>query len=69
MADSSTEKQGLYLPGTRLPIVSPEKIREERPDYIVFLAWNLKEEFSQMLEYTREWGCKFITFIPETEVF
>lgn len=69
VADSSTEKQGLYLPGTRLPIVSPEKIREERPDYIVFLAWNLKEEFSQMLEYTREWGCKFITFIPETEVF
>ena len=69
VADSSTEKQGLYLPGTRLPIVSPEKIREERPDYIVFLAWNLKEEFSQLLEYTREWGCKFITFIPETEVF
>ena len=69
VADSSTAKQGLYLPGTRIPIAAPDKIKEAKPDYIVFLAWNLKEELSQLLEYTREWGCKFITFIPETEVF
>jgi len=69
VADSSTAKQGLYLPGTRIPIVSPDRIREEKPDYIVLLAWNLKDEISGLLEYTREWGCRLITFIPETEVF
>ena len=69
VADSSTAKQGLYLPGTYIPIVSPDVIIEEKPDYIIFLAWNLKEEFSYILEYTREWNCKFITFIPELEVF
>ncbi|MCI8454958.1 MAG: class I SAM-dependent methyltransferase [Lachnospiraceae bacterium] len=69
VADSSIPKQGLYLPGTRIPIVSPERIREEKPDYIVLLAWNLRDEFSELLAYTREWGCKLITFIPRTEVF
>lgn len=69
VADSSSEKQGLYLPGTRIPIVSPEMIREKKPDYIILLAWNIREELAGLLEDTREWGCKFITFIPETEVF
>ncbi len=69
VADSSTAKQGLYLPGTRIPIVSPDVIAKERPDYIVLLAWNLKDEFTELLDYTREWGCKFITFIPELDIF
>lgn len=69
VADSSTAKQGLYLPGTRIPIVSPDVILKEKPDYIVLLAWNLKDEFTEVLSYTREWGCKFITFIPELDVF
>lgn len=68
-ADSSVAKQGLYLPGTRIPITSLDKIREIKPNYIVFLAWNLKEELAQTLEYTREWNCKFITFIPEVTIF
>lgn len=69
VADSSTAKQGLYLPGTLIPIVSPEIIKNEKPDYIVLLAWNLKDEFSDLLSYTREWGCKLITFIPEVDIF
>lgn len=69
VADSSTEKQGMYLPGTRIPIVSPDMIKQEKPDYIILLPWNLKEELTGVLEYTREWGCKFITFIPEREIF
>lgn len=69
VADSNKEKQGMYLPGTRIQIVSPEKIIDEKPDYIVILPWNLKDEISSLLEYTREWGCKFITFIPKVEVF
>lgn len=69
VADSSSAKQGCFLPGTQIPIVSPEKIKEEKPDYIILLPWNLRQELCELLEYTREWGCKFITFIPETEVF
>lgn len=69
VADSSPEKQGLYLPGTCIPIMSPDMIRMEKPDYIILLPWNLKNELAQVLDYTREWGCKFITFIPQVEVF
>lgn len=69
VSDSSTEKQGLFLPGTRIPITDIEKIKEEMPDYIVFLAWNLRDEFTDLLSFTREWGCKFITFIPNAEIF
>lgn len=69
VADSSVAKQGLYLPGTRIPIVNPEVIKTEKPDYIILLAWNLKDELSELLEYTREWGCKLITCIPQVEVF
>ena len=69
VVDSSPEKQGMFLPGTRIPIVGPEKIMEVKPDYIIFLPWNLRAELSELLEYTRRWGCKFITFIPEKEIF
>lgn len=69
VADSSAEKQGLFLPGTLIPIKSPEAIREEKPDVIIFLPWNLKEELTSLLAYTRDWGCQFMTCIPELEVF
>lgn len=69
VADSSVSKQGLYLPGTRIPIVSPDQIAEEKPDYIVLLPWNLRDELEELLSYTRQWGCQLITFIPQTEVF
>jgi len=69
VVDSNPEKQGMYLPGTHIPIVSPDKIRDVKPDYIVFLPWNLRNELEGILGYTREWGCKFITFIPGTLVF
>lgn len=68
VADSSVEKQGLFLPGTRIPIVSPDEIKRQKPDYIILLAWNLKRELSELLAYTKEWGCKLIVFIPEIEV-
>ena len=65
VADSSTEKQGLFLPGTRIPIVAPNYIRERKPDYIVILPWNIKDEIADNLKYTKEWDCKLITFIPQ----
>lgn len=69
VADSSVEKQGLFLPGTRIPIVSPDEIRKRKPDYIILLAWNLKSELAELLAYTKEWGCKLITFIPGVDIF
>lgn len=69
VADSSDQKQGMFLPGTRIPIVSPKVINDEKPDYIIILPWNIKEEITKLLDFTRAWGCQFITFIPETQIF
>lgn len=68
VVDKSTYKQGLYLPGTRLAINSPEKIRETKPDFILILPWNLKFEIMEQLDYIRDWGGKFIIPIPFVQV-
>jgi hypothetical protein len=67
--DRSPHKQGQYLPGTHIPIYHPDKIKEDRPDYLLILPWNLKEEIMEQMSYIREWGGKFVTLIPEPEVF
>ena len=66
--DRSTFKQGMFLPGTHIPIHAPEKLAETRPDYILILPWNLREEISAQLEYTREWGARLVVPLPELEV-
>jgi SAM-dependent methyltransferase len=66
--DLSPHKQGLYLPGVRIPILAPEVIRKRRPDYVLILPWNLREEIIGQLAYIREWGGKFVVPIPETAV-
>jgi 2-polyprenyl-3-methyl-5-hydroxy-6-metoxy-1,4-benzoquinol methylase len=66
--DRSPHKQGLFLPGTHIPIYSPDKIAETKPDYVLILPWNLKDEICSQLSYIREWGGKFIVPIPEVEV-
>jgi SAM-dependent methyltransferase len=67
--DRNPFKQGNYLAGTHIPIYSPDKIIETKPDYIFILPWNLKDEISEQLNYVREWGCKFIVPIPEVSEF
>jgi C-methyltransferase-like protein/putative zinc binding protein/methyltransferase family protein len=67
--DRSPHKQGRYTPGTRIPILHPDKIRETRPDYVLLLPWNLKDEIMQQLAYVRDWGGKFVTPIPEVTVY
>lgn len=67
--DLSPHKQGLLLPGTHLPIYSPDMIKETRPDYVLILPWNLKDEIMQQLEYIRTWGGKFVVPIPELQVY
>ncbi len=66
--DLSPHKQGLYLPGTRLPIYSPERIAETKPDYILILPWNLRDEIVRQMAHVRDWGGRFVTPIPTTRV-
>jgi len=67
--DRSPHKQGKYTPGTHIPILSPDRIRETKPDYVLILPWNLKDEISQQMAYIREWGGKFVIPIPEVRIF
>jgi SAM-dependent methyltransferase len=66
--DRSPHKQGRYTPGTHVPIVPPERIRETRPDYVLILPWNLRQEITQQHAYVREWGGRFVVPIPTVTV-
>jgi hypothetical protein len=66
--DRSPHKQGHFLPGTRIPIYQPDKIKKTKPDYLVILPWNLKEEIIKQMTHVREWGCKFVVLIPHVEI-
>ena len=67
--DRSPHKQNHLLPGTRIPIHGPEKIAETKPDYVLILPWNLKDEISRQMAHIREWGGKFVVPIPEVQIF
>ncbi|MBT8421130.1 MAG: class I SAM-dependent methyltransferase [Gammaproteobacteria bacterium] len=66
--DISPHKQGMLLPGTRIPIHAPDKIRETRPDYVLILPWNLREEIIGQLDWIREWGGRFVVPIPQLAI-
>ena len=66
--DRNPHKQGRFLPGSHLPILSPDEIDKVRPDYVVILPWNLKDEIMQQLAFIRDWGGRFVTASPETKV-
>lgn len=68
VVDSSPHKQGLYLPGSLIPILEPEALRRYRPDYLVILPWNLTSEIIAEAAFVREWGCRFVSCIPEIQV-
>jgi len=67
--DRSQYKQGRFLPGTHIPIYDPSRIRETKPDYIVILPWNLKDEIMEQLQFIREWGGRFVVPIPKVAVY
>jgi hypothetical protein len=67
--DRNPHKQECYLPGSHIPIFSPEQVQETRPDLLLILPWNLKEEIMEQMGYIREWGGRFAVLIPEIEVF
>jgi len=66
--DRSPHKQGHYLPGSLMPVHRPDKIRETKPDYILILPWNLKDEIMTQMDDVQEWGAKFIVPIPQPKV-
>jgi len=67
--DRNPYKQGKFLPGTHIPIYAPEKISEVKPDYVLILPWNFREEIMQQMAHIREWGGKFVVPIPEVIVY
>ena len=66
--DRSPWKQGKFLPGTHIPIYPPDHIAETRPDYVLVLPWNLREEISEQLDYVRSWGGRLVFPIPQLEI-
>ena len=68
VVDASPHKQGRYLPGSRIPVVAEARIRESRPDFVVVLPWNLREEITAQLGYIREWGGRLVAAIPTLRV-
>ena len=67
--DRNPYKQGQALPGTHIPIHPPERLAETRPDYVLLLPWNLRDEIAAQLSYARDWGARFVVPIPAVEVF
>ena len=65
VCDKATSKQNMYLPGSHIPIYHPDKLKEEKPDVIVILPWNISYEIVKDLEYTRSWGAELITLMPQ----
>jgi len=63
--DLNPHKQGHFLPGSRIPIRSPDQLREDKPDVVVILPWNLKDEIVEQLQFVREWGGRFAARTPE----
>jgi SAM-dependent methyltransferase len=67
--DRNPYKHGKFLPGTHIPIHPPEKLRETRPDYVLILPWNLKEEIMEQCAYVRSWGGQFVVPVPDVKVY
>ncbi len=66
--DRSAAKQDRFLPGTHIPVYAPEKVAEAKPDYLLILPWNIKDEIMAKMHHIRDWGGKFVVPIPVVEV-
>ena len=67
--DASPHKQGRFLPASHIPVVNEERLKKFRPDFVLILPWNLKEEISTQLAYIKEWGANFVIAVPHLEIF
>lgn len=66
--DKNPHKQGHFLPGLRIPILSPNCIADKKPDYVLILAWNLRDEIADQMKHIRDWGGRFVVAIPQLEI-
>lgn len=69
VVDANTWKQGRFLPGSRIPVLGPDHLEAERPDYVLILPWNLRGEIAEQVSFIRAWGGQFVVAIPEIEVW
>jgi hypothetical protein len=69
VCDAAVAKQGKFMPGSHIPILSPEAIQSFKPDYVIILPWNLSEEVREQNEILRSWGGEFVTAVPQLRVF
>jgi SAM-dependent methyltransferase len=69
VADRNPHKQSKFLPGTHIPVVSPETLMRSRPDYVLILPWNLQEEIRQQLRDIKDWGGRFVTPVPVVHIY
>jgi hypothetical protein len=67
--DKNPAKQGQYLPGSHIPVVSEAHLRAHKPQRILILPWNLRSEVAEQLDYTRSWGAQMVVAVPRLEVF
>jgi hypothetical protein len=67
--DRNPYKQGRFLPGTHIPIFNPDRIKATRPDYVMILPWNIRDEIMKQLSFIREWGGKWVVAIPTVQVY
>jgi hypothetical protein len=67
--DRNPAKQHRYLPGSRIPIVAEERLKIDRPPWILILPWNIRDEVAAQLDYARQWGARFVTAVPRLTTF
>jgi hypothetical protein len=69
VCDAAAAKQNKFMPGSHIPIFTPDEMRNRRPDYVVVLPWNIADEVIKSNSFVREWGGKFVVAVPELRIF
>ncbi len=68
VCDAAPSKQGKFLPGSHIPILPPEALKERQPDYVLILPWNIRDEIMNAHSYVHDWGERFVVAVPNLEV-
>jgi hypothetical protein len=68
VVDKNPAKQGKFMPGSRIPIVSESYMADQKPDFVIILPWNFKDEIMNQLSYIREWGGRFVIAVPSISI-
>jgi hypothetical protein len=69
VVDASPHKQGKFLPGSHIPVVRETEIERRKPEFVLILPWNIKDEIENQLKYIKSWEGKFVVAVPELRIF